>query len=471
MRIGGRTRTHRRTGAVLASITLLVLTACTGGPSGGPRSPAPGAGDEIVVASGRDVTGKNGIRQRLIDAWNDSRDGSTRRARLVELPGSADQQRSQMLGALQSGSSRYDVVNLDVTWIPEFAEAGLIRQLDDAAVVDPGDLIPSVAATADWRGKRYAVPFNSDVGLLYYRRDFLADAHVQNTDLSKGITWPQLRKLMNYLDRHPPQGYEAGWTSQLDSHEGRTVNAVEAFASVVKDFALTDSDGRYTGSVQDLATGVGELRQRTSPAYTLDHAYDSAEQDTLNDFQAGRTAFLRHWPSAYGPLYQRFSERRLGVAALPGKAVLGGQNLAVTESSPHARDAAALIRFLTDPGSERCLLDAGFAATRTSAYTDDDLSCTHGNAPAAASAASPSASASGETTDRMPRDAAGRPRYAQDVLLPALRRAVQRPRTPLYGPFTQILTATLQPLFDDGSQTDAELAGRLDKALRKALSR
>ncbi|WP_240117829.1 MULTISPECIES: extracellular solute-binding protein [unclassified Streptomyces] len=469
---------HRRTGAVLVAIALLVLAACTGGTGGtggGPGSPAPGADDEIVVASGRDVTGKNGIRQRLIDAWNAGRGHSEPKARLVELPGSADEQRSQMLGALQSGSSRYDVVNLDVTWIPEFAEAGLIQPLDDTAVEEPGDLIPSVAATAEWRDKRYAVPFNSDVGLLYYRRDYLAAAGVQDPDLSGHVTWVQLRKLINHLDRHPPQGYESGWTTQLDSYEGRTVNAIEAFASAVEDFALTDPDGRYVGSEQDLESGVSELRQRTDPAYTLDRAYRSAEQDTLSDFQDGRTVFLRHWPSAYVPLYQRFSKAQLGVVPLPGAAVLGGQNLAVTLSSPHPDEAADLIRYLTGQDSERCLLEAGFAATRISAYTtNDDPNCPDGKPPATSasasqSAASPSASASGESTDRTPRDAAGRPLYAQDVLLPALKGAVRRPSTPLYGTFTQILTATLQPLFDGGSESDAQLAGQLDQALRQAL--
>jgi multiple sugar transport system substrate-binding protein len=69
----------------------------------------------------------------------------------------------------------------------------------------------------------------------------------------------------------------------------------------------------------------------------------------------------------------------------------------------------------------------------------------------------------------MPRDAAGRPAYAAGVLLPALRKAVQRPRTPLYGAFTQTFTAQLGPLFGDDQPTDAALAKKLDAALRKAL--
>ncbi|KJY44457.1 ABC transporter substrate-binding protein, partial [Streptomyces sp. NRRL S-444] len=129
MRLGP---TGRAASALLLAVLLTAgCDAGGGGAAGGGQSGAAGAPDQpgdIVLASGRDVTGKGGIRQQLIDAWNAQQEGkgSGHRARLVELPGSADQQRSQLLGALQSGSAEYDVVNLDVTWVPEFAAAGLV---------------------------------------------------------------------------------------------------------------------------------------------------------------------------------------------------------------------------------------------------------------------------------------------------------------------------------------------------------
>ncbi|MFD7477552.1 extracellular solute-binding protein [Streptomyces sp. NPDC059837] len=448
----------------------LLLTACTsGGPAGPGATVSPGAPGDIVVASGRDVTGKGGIRQQLIDAWNaqQDREHSDVHARLVELPGSADQQRSQLLGALQSGSAEYDVVNLDVTWVPEFAAAHLISPLPDSLV--DADVIESVESTARWGGKLYAVPFNSDVGLLYYRRDYLKQAHVQDTDLSKGITWRQLRDLIDAVQapgRSRPKGYEKGWTTQLGPYEGRTVNGVEAFLSAMDGVGLTDEDGRYTATVQQLADGLAELRARTQGPYTLGDAVRSDEGASLTDFADGRTAFVRHWPYAYRTLHQSLSEAQLGVAPLPGRAVLGGQNLALAGSSQRADKAKELIRFLTNKESERCLLDAGFAATRESAYTADDVTCGVARTPGAAS---PSASPSGESADRMPRDDHGRPAYARTILLPALRRAVQRPRTPLYGAFTQTFATELGRLFTDDPPGDAELAADLDKELRKAL--
>ncbi|MFI8307601.1 extracellular solute-binding protein [Streptomyces sp. NPDC085927] len=457
-------------------LLVVVLAACTGGGTRGTEGAAGASAGSaapsdvtgvIMVASGRDVTGKNGIRQQLIDAWNlrEQRKNSGFEARLVELSGSADEQRSQLLGALQSRSAAYDVVNLDVTWVPEFATAGLIEPLPRDLVDNP-DIIPSVAGTAWWDGKVYAVPFNSDVGLLYYRRDHLKRAGVERPDLDADLTWNKLRGLVEALDAQParPDTYEKGWTTQLAAYEGRTVNAVEAFASAVPGLELVDENGRYTGDVDELTDGIAELRRRTETAYTLQDAHSSDEGASLSDFVEGRTAFLRHWPSEYRTLYRTFSEEQLGVAPLPGRAVLGGQNLAVTGVSQRKGKAAELIRFLTGKESERCLLEAGFAATRISAYEGDAAGkrCT-------AVGPGPSASPTGEGADPVPRDGGGRPAYARDILLPALRNAVQRPRTPLYGAFTQTFIARLGPLHGDDMPSDEDLAEQLDKALRKAL--
>jgi multiple sugar transport system substrate-binding protein len=462
----------RRLPAVLALLSLLPLGACTGD-QGQQEPPDADNGRRIVVASGQDVTGKNGIRQQLIDAWNAEEGSQGFEARLVELPGSADQQRSQLLGALQSDSAQYDVVNLDVTWVPEFADAGLIRPLTDAAVKSPGDIIPSVDSTAHWKGKRYAVPFNSDAGLLYYRKDHLRQASVSRHDLSGGVTWDELRQQIDAVKgRVTAPGYE-GWTTQLAPYEGRTVNAIEAFASAVPGLRLTDGDGEYAATEEQLMAGVAELRARTTPPYTLDEASESREAESLSAFAEGRTTFLRHWPYVYPTLHETFG-KDLGVTRLPGKAVLGGQNLAVTSSTSEQRaaKAAELIAFLTDPASERCLLRAGFAATRVSAYQEPGTAprCRH----AKAYAETPSASPTGEGADRMPPDRiADGVSFSRDILLPALREGVHRPRTPLYGAVTHTLITELDALYGqspgEGRPGDAEVAKGLDEALRKVL--
>ncbi|GHE74337.1 hypothetical protein GCM10018785_48180 [Streptomyces longispororuber] len=469
-----RHRPGRCTAAALA--LLLAASACTGGGGDGRAddvSDGAADGGTIVIASGRDVTGRGGVRQQLVDAWNEQqrRRNSGYTARLVELPGTADQQRSQLLGALQSGSSAYDVVNLDVTWVPEFAAAKAVRELDPRLV--DGDVVPSVAATARWKGAVYAVPFNSDVGVLYYRKDYVRAAGVRQSDgAARAKDWDDFKGLIETVDKAEeddllPAAYEKGWTTQLDAYEGLTVNGVEAFASAGAGVAdLVDGKGAYDGTVSQLEEGLAELRSRAAGAYTFDGVQDSDEARSLADFTSGRTAFLRHWPYAYGTLHQILPKGALGVTALPGKAVLGGQNLAVARTSRHRKAILDdLVAYLTGKESERCLLEAGFAATRASAYTKDPpMLCT-----VARPSPSGGPSGSGEAADQMPREPDGRPEYAAPVLLPALKAAVQRPRTQLYGVFTQVFSAELHKLFGDNPRSVGEVAKRLDETLRRAL--
>ncbi|MEV5675125.1 extracellular solute-binding protein [Streptomyces sp. NPDC052179] len=470
---------HRRRLRALAlgALLALVAPACSGGsgdadpgPDGSGKADGTTAVGPIVVASGLDVTGSGGVRQQLIEEWNrQHQDEPNLRAKLVELPGGADQQRSQLLGALQSGSSAYDVVNLDITWIPEFAEAGLIQALPDNESADP-DFLSRVRGTTVWEGRTYARPFNSDVGLLYYRRDLLKKGGITKDRMPNGDwTWDSLYSSITTLDNGilDREGGQAGWTTQLRQYEGLTVNTIEAFAAVGVE--LVKEDGTYRSDPKELKKGLNELLRHTDSDRLLPAALSSDENTTLADFAAGHVAYLRHWPYAYGSLQSRLKPDQYSVTALPGHAVLGGQNLAVSADSPRAHNARELIKFLTSSESERCLLDAGFAATRTSAYEPTAASrpCWPGVAAALRPAGSaPGAPATGEGSAQIPSES-DRAAFTR-TLSEALETAVQRPRTPYYGAFTQVLQSAVHEMLADGSPDIDAMAEKLDAALEVA---
>ena len=478
---GHRRAGRRRARAAVAVGGLLALlsAACTGDPGGTRRT---GQGREtaegpIVVASGLDVTGSGSVRQQLIEEWNRRHAGSEgEQAELVELPGDADRQRSQLLGALQSGSARYDVVNLDITWIPEFAEAGLISPMpvteSGAPAADERDFIRQVHATTVWDGRSYGRPFNTDVGLLYYRPDLLTEADIAvDKQPDATWTWDQLYSSVKTLGLNPVRSGDLwGWTSQLAPYEGLTVNTVEAFADAGVE--LTDSEGAYSSDPEELEKGLEALLDRVGEGRVQPAAHASKETESLTDFAEGRAVFLRHWPYAYGALEDLMEPDDYAVNRLPGKAVLGGQNLAVTSvtgDSPRAENARALITFLTSRESERCLLDAGFAATRTSVYSASAKPCWPRVAAALRPAGdAPKAAATGEGAPKGQGPQA-RAAYIR-TLAEALAEAVQRPRTPYYGAFTQVLQTHVHALLARHRPDTGEAAEKLDKDLRDAFA-
>ncbi|GAB3874645.1 hypothetical protein GCM10029964_016990 [Kibdelosporangium lantanae] len=139
--------------------------------------PPPAETGPITLVTGVDLShGK--IRQALIDDWNQKHPDTP--VKVVKLPSSADLQHAQMLAAEQAGDTTYDVLNLDLTWTAEFADNNAIVPLDNEMLGD-GDFVAKALESARYRDRLWAVPFNTDVGLLYYRKDIVG---------SKGLPLP-----------------------------------------------------------------------------------------------------------------------------------------------------------------------------------------------------------------------------------------------------------------------------------------
>ncbi|MGW3241924.1 extracellular solute-binding protein [Streptomyces sp. NPDC001070] len=434
---------------------LLLLPAAAAACSGSPAVPAPppDRSRPIVVASDADLTagGQPGVRRALIDEWN--RRNPSRPARLVELPSASDEQRSELIGAFQSGTAAYDVVNLDISWIPEFADSGLLRPLDPALV--DGDFLRQAADAGRWKGRTYAVPFNTDVGLLYYRTDDLAKAGRRPADLR------EYAKVGDLLADVRPLGH-AAYTTQLRAYEGLTVNTLETFWTAGVD--LVDGDGRYVGTEDGLREGLDELGRLGAANNLNPESLEADESVTLAQFTEGQSVLMRNWPYAYNRLDATLAPGvRFGVARLPGVAALGGQSLGVAATSDRPDDAADLIRFLTGRTAQHALLGAGFAPARRSAYGAGDVNCDDPHDPRAWFFDRPE----GRGSEPSPSPSAATPGYTT-LLWCALQAARARPATAHYVTFTRVLQREVHGMLTAHRSADAT-AERLDSRLGRAL--
>ncbi len=95
---------------------------------------------------------------------------------------SIDRMRREALRNAERDASRYDVIAVDLPWIGEFAERGVLTPLDQIMSLDPLD--PADFHTAGWKavhwdGRPYAVPAQTTPELLFYRRDMFAEAGLE----------------------------------------------------------------------------------------------------------------------------------------------------------------------------------------------------------------------------------------------------------------------------------------------------
>ncbi|MBB1254511.1 ABC transporter substrate-binding protein [Streptomyces alkaliterrae] len=344
-------------------VCAILLTAYA---AAGPQRPEPAGRGPLTLATAGDLTDYLG---RVLEDWNRERPGE--RVTLVELPESADETRAQMITELRSGSSRFDVLNIDVAWTSEFAAAGWIRPIDRQRF-PLAEMLPPVVDTATFGGRLYAVPYVTNAGLLYYRKDVLAAEGE-----SPPRTWDELaRQAAEIAPRHGLQGY----AGQFFPYEGLTVNATETVLSADGSI-LADDGARVTVDSDAAREGLDFLVRGLREGWIPKRSLDFKEEESRQAFQNGELLFLRNWPYVYAgasaegsAVAGRFDTVPLPGPDGPGTSVLGGSNLAISTQSRHPDSAADLIGYLTgEPVQRRVLTEGALPPVRAALYDDPAL--------------------------------------------------------------------------------------------------
>ncbi|MFF8196118.1 ABC transporter substrate-binding protein [Streptomyces bobili] len=347
-------------------VLVVILAGYVASGAGGHQGGAEGRGP-LTLATAGDLTGYLGP---LLEGWNRTHPGE--RVTLVELPDSADETHAQMTTDLRGGDrGRFDVLNIDVNWTPEFAAAGWIRPL-------PRDrfplktFLPPVVGTATYDGQLYAVPYVTNAGLLLYRKDVLAEEGVPPPR-----TWAELERAARAI---APKHGLGGYAGQFLPYEGLTVNAAEAVYSAGGTI-LGDEGSRVTVNSAGAREGIAFLARGVREGWIPEEALTYKEEESKRAFQDGRLLFLRNWPYAYVAASAPDSRvaGRIGAVPLPGPdgpgtSVLGGSNLAVNAHARHPDSAARLIAYLTSEPVQRQVLTRGaLPPVRAALYEDPAL--------------------------------------------------------------------------------------------------
>ncbi len=351
----------------LVSITLtaLLLSGCAGPGDDTSQEAGTGGTGPITLVIGRDTTS---YLRPLLDRWNAAHPAEP--VTLLELPEAADEQRAQMVANLQAKSERYDVLGLDVVWTAEFADAGWIAPLERGMF--PLDrLLPPVVDTAIYQNKLWAVPYTSNAGLLYYRKDLLG-----KEGLKPPKTWAALREQAKKLTKEHHIG---GYAGQFLPYEGLTVNFAEAFQSAGGKEIVNADGTEVTMDVDKARAGLDFLIQGLREGWIPRESLSYKEEESRLAFQEGRLLFTRNWPHAYGPATESKVAGKFAVTALPGlhgagSSTLGGYNLAISSYSKRQKSALDFIRYFTGLENQRRVLTEGsFPPVWAELYDDPAL--------------------------------------------------------------------------------------------------
>ncbi|MQA61055.1 MAG: extracellular solute-binding protein [Actinophytocola sp.] len=430
-------RARRRPGARTGAVPAALLLAATLLPAGCGTA----TGEEITLyhPPARHI-------QALAEACNERANG---RYRIVvrTLPRDAEGQREQLVRRLAAQDTGLDILGLDVTWVPEFAEAGWLAEWvgRHRAEAERGVLALPLSS-ARWQGKLYAAPASTNVQLLFYDRTLTPrpprtfDEMIAMSRELKAAGKPY----QILLTGAQYEGLVVQYTSLVAAAGGRILS--DGGERVVLDAGAVRGLAILQRLATSRVTSPGLARAQEGDVY---RAFAAAESDA---------AFQLNWPLALAATRDLNPERAANLAATTypgvrpgrqGKSTIGGVNLGVSAYSGKPRRAFEAAKCLRSAQSQKLAALCGGAPPAIEAIYRDPApldSCQGGDrsGPLSMATAFPMA----------------------EVILRAIRDAAVRPATPAYQNLSTVMAKVLSPPGDiDPPATARRLREELTKAI------
>ncbi|MFQ5957651.1 MAG: ABC transporter substrate-binding protein, partial [Candidatus Brocadiales bacterium] len=293
------------------------------------------------------------------------------------LPATTDEQHQFYITNLEGRASSFDVMSLDIIWIPEFAQAGWLENLTERMPEGEIQKFLEGPVEADTYNRQlYAVPWYVDAGVLYYRKDLLGEHGLKPPSTLEELV-ASARKVLD--EEKDPKLYGFIW--QGKQYEGLVCVTLEFIRG--NGGQVLDKEGNCRLKDPSVTDALGFMRDliyeyKVSP--TLVTTAD--EESTRHIFGRGRALYMRNWPYAWNLFQEEGSKVRglVGVVAMPpfrgneGVATLGGWQLGINRYSRNHDASWRFIEFMTNYESQKSLaLGAGFKPTRKAVYPDPDL--------------------------------------------------------------------------------------------------
>ncbi len=323
----------------------------------------------IVYSRGKDDTKGT---EKLVEAFEEKYPNI--KVDVREMPTDTGKQHDAYVTAFNARSSEIDVLDIDVIWPAEFAQAGYTMELDRFIEQDGFDLAQyneGALAAAQFNGKQWALPKFIDAGLLFYRKDVVSDDEVPTT-------WDELQQLAK--EKQGENGTKFGYAFQGMQYEGLVCNAIEFVASYGG--AIIDENGDVVVNSPETIKGLEKMVEIARSDIVPDNVTTFTEPETYTAFIEGQSVIIRNWPYVYALANDEDQSKivgNVGVAPLPAgdkgsAAALGGWMTAINKNSEHPKEAWEFLKFAAGPEGQKInAIYGGRAPAIPALYEDEEV--------------------------------------------------------------------------------------------------
>jgi multiple sugar transport system substrate-binding protein len=248
-----------------------------------------------------------------------------------------------------AGESTPDICQLGNTWVPELVALKALMPVDglvsESATVTRTDYFEGIWATTQMRGVTYAVPWYVDTRLLFYRKDILKRAGFDHPPKD----WAEWDQQLVAIKRLNPKNYSIFLP----------LNEFEPMVALGLQQATPFIDEAHANA-QFNSTGFRNSMQFYMSLFERDLASKMTDQQISNvwtEFGRGFFAFYISGPWNITEFKKRLPKEvqdQWSTAPLPGphgagESIAGGASLAIFKNSAHAKEAWAVVEYLSQP--------------------------------------------------------------------------------------------------------------------------
>jgi multiple sugar transport system substrate-binding protein len=346
-------------GVGLAGAAVLGASGCRGGEGSG----------KVVFASYEPF----GSMRELIRKFNEQNKGRFQVAwRRIDL--ASQEFFDRLKTEFQAGGGGMDVIAGNEPWTAELAENGWISDVTNRfPESERAKFLDAPLDSVTYEGKIYGVPWFTDVGVLYYRKDLLEQSGFSEPPR----TWEDLKEMAGKVVRD--SGTRYGFVFQGANNETGVCNGLEYIWThggevLDGDTVIIDSPGSVAGLDAELGMISDGVTPRAVASYTVVESHTA--------FLNGDTVFCRQWPYMYGlvdvPEMSKIEPAQVGLSQLPvgegqsrSAGCLGGYNLMIGASSQMKDEAWEFVRFMTSQESQKMQTLAGANLPNLNTFYDD----------------------------------------------------------------------------------------------------
>jgi ABC-type glycerol-3-phosphate transport system substrate-binding protein len=267
-----------------------------------------------------------------------------------------------------------DVLMIQVDWVAEFADLGMIEPLDERIAAEPPEFFANIPETfhTTWRGKQYYLPLESGAVALYYNTDLFEAAGIDGPP----ATWDEFAETARRLTKPEEMQFAVTGTLATEPPTNMTYEIYPLLLQAGATIIDPETNRAAFNSPEGVAAIEWYVERINKDNISVPGVLSNGEREKRANFASGNIGMMFEGPWGIAIQKQLNPELNYKIAPLPtgvtdGTMVRGSLNT-ITSQSENKDAAWTFLSWISGPeGIEMWSKGTGGFPARTDVSSQD----------------------------------------------------------------------------------------------------